>query len=279
MKRVKIMAVALLVPLCMSAVIFQKSKYIWHKNEENYVKLGKANKDLGKLNHPADISPEAMTKILLSIRYDRNWMNIPGDLGKKAAKQYDVFTADEAAQLGGYLSKALKEADSSSWVDFSLEGMRNKLAIFGTQRVTDGLVFVKDHKLNFAFRDLGEVSGSETFTAATTDPFKYYPGSSGLSAQPGQELAKNPKGKLLKNWIIIDLPRAPETSAPQAETSTQPQIQTATTVEGKPVEKPKPPAEEKSPKQRLIDLRELYDKGLITEEEYNKKRKEILDQL
>ena len=40
-----------------------------------------------------------------------------------------------------------------------------------------------------------------------------------------------------------------------------------------------PPSTKAPVKERLLDLQELYDQGLNTQEEYEKKRKEILDEL
>jgi hypothetical protein len=275
MKRKKIIAIAMMFCLCLGASLFTKTKSIWRKNEFNYVKLGKANKELGKLDHPAEISPEQMRQILKSLKYSRSWLNITGEIGKKTTKQYDLFLPEEIEELGTYLSQALQAADSGQWVDFSLQAVRNKLSFIGSERISDGLVFVKEGKLNFVMRDVGEPVGAEE-RVVTTDPFKYYSGSSAFIPGPGQELAKNKKGKTMKNWLLIDLAElcpkvAPELEAGETGTA-RPEAKPGATIV------PKPGAA-KSPKERLSELRELYDKGLITEEEYNRKRKEILDQL
>jgi len=265
MKARKIIAMGVLFGLCLGASLFTKTKYIWRKNESNYVKLGKASRDLGKLDHPAELSPEQMQQIVKSLKYSRSLFNLPGELGKKAGKSYDLFLPEETDELGSYLAQALKEADSSQWVDFSLQAVRNKLAFVGSERISDGLVFVKDGKLNLALRDVGEPVGAEE-RVVSTDPFKYYSGSSAFVPGPGQELAKNKKGRQMKNWLIIDLKASAQEAGPQ------PEARPGAAAEAK-------PAVSKSVKERLTELRELYDKGLVTEEEYNQKRKEILSQL
>jgi len=271
MKITRVLMVAVLVPLCMGA-FYQKTKYIWRKNEVNYVKLAKAGKEAGELRHPAEFTPEQMTYILTSIKYSRSWINLPGEAGKKTAKQYEVFLPEEAEQLGAHFSKAFKEANSTQWVDFSLQEIRARFGFVGNERLTDGVAFVKYGQLNIVFRNLGEAVGADQ-PPVTTDPFRYYAGSSSLVPGPGQEPGKNKKGKVLKNYIVIDLETAlkpPRVVAPDVPPG-QPEFQPGTTVEQKPAER--------SAKDRLTELRELYDKSLITEEEYNRKKKEILDEL
>jgi len=303
MRKSIISLLVILVALSMGLDLLKKSKYVWRKNSYSYVRLSKADKKLGKLDQPADISAEQMRKMLTSVRYARAWVNLPGSLGAKATKEYDLFASDEVNELAVYMAKAFNQADSSQWVDFSLELFRGK-SFIGLDRLVDGIAFIKDGKLNLVFRNIGESMSASEESVNNSDPFKYYPGSSKLIAGTGQELAKDKRDKPLKNWVKISMaapaiqaePAAqPEVEVEPAEPQAQPQVQAQPeqpkaqvkpkSEPAKPQAKTQPAAEKKEPspqksvKERLTDLRELYDKGLITEEEYNKKRKEILDKL
>jgi len=305
MRKSIISLLVILVALSMGLDLLKKSKYVWRKNSYSYVRLSKADKKLGKLDQPAELSAEQMRKMLTSIRYARAWVNLPGSLGQKATKEYDLFASDEVNELAVYMAKAFNQADSSQWVDFSLECFRGK-SFIGLDRLTDGIAFIKDGKLNLVFRNLGESLSANEESVNNSDPFKYYPGSSKLVAGPGQELAKNKRDKPVKNWLMISMAAPAIQAAPAAEPEVevedepaqplvQPQVQAQPeppkaqvkpqAEQPKPQAKPQPAVEKKesapakSVKERLTDLRELYDKGLITEEEYNKKRKEILDKL
>ena len=186
MKKIVTLTLMVVLLFCSGFTLFQKSKYIWHKNQFSYVKLDNAVKEMGKLDQPTEISTEQWKSILTSIRYTRSWMNLPGAIGKKTAKEYDLLLPDEADQLNGYMSKAFHEANSGQLVDFSLEAIRGQFLI-GTDRLVDGLAFVKDGKLNLVFRNIGESIGGDE-KVNVSDPFKYYPGSSRLIPKAGQEL-------------------------------------------------------------------------------------------
>ena len=304
MKKPLISILVVLIVLSFGFDLLQKSKYVWRKSSYSYVKMSKADKKLGKLDQPAEISAEQMKKMLASIRYARAWVNLPGSLGAKTTKEYDLFSDEEAGEIAGYLAKALNQADSGQWVDFSLECFRGK-SFIGLDRLTDGIAFVKDGKLNLVFRNVGETVSASEESVNDSDPFKYYPGSSKLIAVAGQELGQNNKGKTVKNWLLIPLagpeiktepevapaaePAAAPTVEPKKEAAPQkqqPQVQPQPEkakpepkAQAKPAVEKKESGPQKNAKDRLTELRELYDKGLISEEEYNQKRKEILDKL
>jgi len=289
MNRKSILILALLVTLSLGFSLFEKTKWIWHQGEYSYVRLAKPDKGVENLEHPAEISPEQLQQILTAIRYQRAWLNL-GNLVKP--KDYDLFTAEEAEGIAPYLAQGLKEANSSQWVDFSLEVHRGQLIIFGSDQVTDGVAFVKEGKLNLAFRNISEKLGQET-TPNIVSPLKAFPGSARLVPGKGQELSKNKKGRQTANWLIIDL-KAPakseevkpsvmeeEKKAEPEKVAQPPELEKPQPAPEKPATaaEPSQPKSQKSIKERLTELRELYDQGLITEDDYNKRREEILKEL
>jgi len=300
MKTRTIIALAGLSLLCLGLSVFHKTKYVWRKSAYDYVKLEKADESQGKMGQPAVIPTEQMKQILTSIKYTRPWLNLPGEAGKRTVREFDLLQLTEADKIASHLSDAFKQAKSDQWVDFSLELIRGQFVI-GSDRLLDGLAFIKDGKLNFVFRNVVEVFPSEENQLNTSDPFKYYPGSSRLIAGQNQELGTNKKGKQAPNWIIVDLKAPEKPAAPAAEVEIGGTGQTSAPVQPAPAQPAagqtasaqpappqpaaaqpapsQPPASTKSVKERLIELRELYDQGMITEDEYNYKRKQILDQL
>ncbi len=260
-KNIYIWGLGLIIFFLSGFKFFEKTKYIWRDGEFSYVKLENVDKSISGIKHPYEISPEVLEKILLSIYYERVWLNIPFSRGK--AKQYQLFLPEEAKTLASHLSEGFKKANSRQWLNFSLECKRGKILV-GSVRITDGIAFIKDGELNLVFRNIAEKLGVDE-NINTSNPLKYYPNSSRLVAKEGQRLAKNKKGKPRDNWLIIELNY----------------FQKKASAKEKEIEKQKPPStqKEKSIKERLLKLRELYEEGLITEEEYKKKRQEILDEL
>ncbi len=286
----KIVVLAILVSFCLNFSLFEKTKWVWHKGEYSYVRVAKPDKGLERLDHPADISPEQVQKILAGIKYQRAWINL-GELVK--AKDYDLFTMEEAGIIAPYLSQGLKESNSSQWVDFSLEVHRGQFLVFGEDQVTDGVAFVREGKLNLAFRNISQKLGQES-TPNIVSPLKAYPGSAHLVPGPGQELRKNQKGKQETNWLVIDLkslsqpaeaakPEVKEEKKPEPEKVAEPApaviTQPAAVEKPQGSTEPSHPKSLKSVKERLTELREIFDQGLISEDEYNKKREDILKEL
>lgn len=267
MERKKIFMLLALAGMCLNFTGFEKSKDIWRKGDYNYVRIVKADKTLKNLDQPKELSPELLKNILLSIRYQRAVVNIPGNLGKP--KEFDLFLADELEQIAGYLADAFKQAGPEQMVDFSIVCKRGQFLI--GERVSDGYGFIEKGRLNLAFRSIAEKLGADQ-NINTSNPLKLYSGSSKLIAGEGQELAKDKKAKPKANWLIIDL----EFYQAQASKLEEKKIK----AEDKKVEQiESAPEKGKSVKERLLELKELYEQGLITEQEYNKKREEILKEL
>ncbi len=289
MNQKKILTLIMVILFCFGFSLFEKTKWVWHKGEYDYVRLAKPDKGIENLQHPAELSPELVEQIIAAIRYTRPFVNL-GGLSK--GKDYELLTAEEAGSIAPYISQAFAQANSSQWVDFSLEVHRGVLFIFGSDQLTDGVAFMKDGKLNIAFRNISEKISAEG-TPNIVSPLKSSAGTAKLVPGKGLELAKNKKGKTVDNWLVIDLKAfsAPAAEAKPAEVKAEPAKPETKPAEVKPQEKspeksaaqPAPPPAEpksgKSVKQRLTELRELYDQGLITEDDYNKKREDILKDL
>jgi len=258
---------------------FERSKYLWKAGEYSYLRLENAPKKLGSLEHPKELSAEMLKEIFLAIEYQRPLVNIP--FSKPRGKEYQLFLPEEIAEFIPHLAEGFKQAQSNQWLNFSVKCKRGKI-FFGAERITDGVAFIKDGKLNLVFRNIAEkLSVDENLN--TSNPLKYYPGSARLIEKEGFSLKKNKKSKPIPNWLVVDLKwweeKLSASQKPEEKIKEKPE-ETAPSQELKPEQaKPGKEVKEKSIKERLLELKELYEEGLITEEEYKKKRQEILDQL
>ena len=256
--------------------LFEKRKYLWKEGEYNYLYLESVPKKLGTLEHPQELSLELLKEILLAIEYQRPWVNIP--FTKPKGKQYQLFLPEEIEKFIPHLAEGFKQANSSQWLNFSVRCQRGKLFI-GAERITDGVAFIKEGKLNLVFRNIAEKLGVDE-NLNTSNPLKYYPGSAYLVEKEGFSLKRNKRSKPISNWLVVDLEwwekKLASTQKPELKAQEK---EVAPSEEKVKQVKPSPEVKEKSIKERLLELKELYEEGLISEEEYKKKRQEILDQL
>jgi hypothetical protein len=226
-------------------------------------------------DHPAEINDADMKRILESIRI----VEPPGMLSKLILNSKETpepaFIPAEAAFLAKPLATALRTAKPDERVVFFLHHQRSIYK--GT--TSSGVVFVKDKRFNII---LGRYrmgnqpghpdipTGGNPFTGTNDQDFYISPGPfqslvEGDKAPGGQENVSS------NRWLSIDyaslLNAPPQTAAPQpAAPTTQP-----TKVEPAPAAPPPSTLEDK-----LKTLNKLKEEGLITDEEYNEKKKELL---
>lgn len=263
-------ATFILVLLCFGlsarAELFTRSKKIYRQGSDTWVKITPGNKKLQPFDHPHQFTEEAMERYLAAIRYFRP--SLPLLTGKKGS-EWDLLTAEESARIAPYLVKALAQAGPGEWVDFSI-GVYRGGTLLGTFRQSDGVMFVKNGELNLAFRNLS-LRKSPGDASTAFDPTRSYGSQVRIAPGPGQQLKQTttPKGKTSEpiNWVVMSAAEPP-LLRPAAQPETE-------SKEAGPAPAPAPA----SARERLKELKQLYDDGLISREEYEKKREEILKQL
>jgi hypothetical protein len=248
----------------------KKDNVIFKKGRDTWVKLDKGNKKLAPFDHPREFTAREMQAVFASVRFFK-----PGvfSFGGKQGKEFDLFTAEEAAILAEHLTEAFARAGPDQWVDFSLNVFRGQTFI-GNYRLSDGVMFVKDGKLNLAFRNISLKINPDDQPNAF-DPTKGYRAFNKLVAGEGQELVD-------ENWLEMDVKNLPMTTAIKpapAPAATGVPAPSETTAPAPAAAQPEATPAKASVKERLLELQELYDEGLITQEEYQQKRKEILEDL
>jgi len=268
----------LLAGLSARAELFPRSQKVYHQGADTWVKITPGNKSLRPFDHPRQFTEEAMDRYLASIRYFRP--SLPLLTGKKGS-EWDLLTAEERAKIAPYLVKAFAQAGPDEWVDFSL-GVYRGGTLLGTYRQSEGVMFVKNGELNIAFRN---ISLQKTLGEATTtaDPTRTYDSQVRIVPGPGQRLepSSTRKGKEQDriNWVNMSASQAPslrQAAKPETElkeTGAEPAPAAA------PAPLPPPAPAPASVRERLKELKQLDDEGLISHDEYEKKREEILKQL
>jgi len=276
------------------ALPFSRSKKIFRKGDGTWVKLIKGKKTLRPFDHPAQFSEEAMDRYLASIRYFRpEFYSVTG----KTGKEWDLLSAEERAPIVPHLVKAFALAKPDQWVDFSISAYRGTLLI-GSYRQSDGVMFVKDGELNIVFRNIA-LKKSPAEVTPKTNPTKSYTARVRIAPGPGQRLMPGTRlGKEVdkENWVVMSAKEAPPLATavkPEREpeepipSSIPPDQPVPAQPQASPAPAPPASASEASPapelkpstRERLQELKALYDEGLISHEEYLEKREQILQEL
>mgnify|MGYP004000694071 FL=1 len=188
--------------------------------------------------------------------------------GKKRA----VFTRKQANRIGGLIAKALNKSSRNKIIYYELDT---------PDGATEGNVFANGKVLNWRFSSIrGRVFSNRSFNGWGGSNWILLPGSRQRYHVTGRLLGKVAK----KNWIKVPLSR---NSARELEEekeyrdltlSQKPRKQRR--VRAEPSRKQAPTRNKPSDielEKKLQFLKDLYEKNLVDEEEYNQKRKELLD--
>jgi len=225
----------------------QLVKTFWEKGDNRVALVEFKDDPLAPYAHPTALSPEQMARALGALEYQQiaffSW-------GKPKA----IFEADEIELLGGLLNEALSEAGPKQVAEFCLSGRRTEL-IFPKSVLTCGLAFFKDGELHFVFSPLLREEEELEDEVVPNDPRKTLALKQKRIANepPVSYPPQDPQNPLLEkphtNWAVVDMEQLEKIEV------------------------------ESDIAERLKKLQELFEKGLITEEEYEQKKKEILEEL
>lgn len=215
-------------------------------------------------DHPVELSQDKLTGILssLSVRSAEN------------EKPVSLFTAAAVEVLVPQLQKGLLQASPGEDVTFAVIGLHDALyGLAKSPRVTTGRVFYRAGKLNLIVglvqKDVNDREDRRLSPFTPGSRQKKLGGDWTLlphSGQNGFTLARKDWAVFSDEWhpAVIPVPAA-EIKPPPAPA---PAVQSVDRT-----------SETRSPIERLTTLKELKDKGLISEEEYRGKRLQILDGL
>ncbi|HEX3140918.1 MAG TPA: SHOCT domain-containing protein [Rhizobacter sp.] len=222
----------------------------WQIHEFTRVELVAREAGSEANQHPARLAPEAVREQLTRVQL------------VVAGKHVPLFAADEAVELAGPLSQALERAAPGDDV-LLLSSARREGGLLGSPAAITARLFVQGGALQFIVRD-ARFAFYDTYRGTNVAPrFSYGSRSAAGTAVLESAGAANRRA----DWLSLSM-AAPAAAQPAA-------AQPAATAA--PAAKPAEPGQ--GAEQRLETLKRLRDKGLITEDEYQQKRKEILQQL
>lgn len=221
---------------------------------------------------------------------------------KNKSKQSPVFQPVEIDRLTPVLAETLAKADASQrlrFISFNLE----PAVVFSVSRKTEGVVFVgADGRLNIAFNYVNANRHANETSAmfskpAVNDPLSITNAESILTAPDAYaELHELQPGRQAPLWVVVDLVKlraainagtVPTVKAPAAAVpaAASPALASPVGATGTPVQAAAPAAaaaaelRQEEVKGKLKFLKELLSEGLISEQDYNAKKLELLDKI
>jgi hypothetical protein len=237
--------------------------------EENftltYKDKAQANGDIGKLilQHPLSISEKQIVFHMVALSYE------PFSLFGKAST---VFTKEDIQKTKRLLTKALNKAHSQNIITFEVKSEKGS---------TKGELFASDGNLHWRFFMIQGVRYS-----LTRNQISRYGTAWQMTPKKGQKYHVTDKllgSKQWTNWIEakIDL-SAPENLKMARPKKNRPRSSSDQSIS--PPSQPSPPKATASGKniadleKKLQFLKHLHEKKLIDQQEYERKRKDLLDQ-
>ena len=243
-------------------------------------------------DHPYKVDLPSLEKLLTDLLYIEE-----SGLFKSEAEN-PVFQNMEIDRLAPVLANAMANATPNQRIFFTSFN-RGQGLLFKTTRKTEGVIFLEpENKINIAFtlinfevepNDVNELTDNLT----RIDPLKIK--SSETTLIPALSYAKHhtlESGKPYPMWIVADLDKlqASLTAEPQPlsqEPGPNSSLKVTTDagkIGAKPVAKPPSATQaeddpQKRIKNNLTYLKELFEEGLISKQEYETKKKEILDNI
>ncbi len=216
-------------------------------------------------DHPADLSAAAIEKLLGSITVEKQSGLVDLLLPDKIRP---AWQGEELRSLAEGLAQALGKAGPNQCAAFYQSRPRNE----SLRDLTSGAVFVKDDRLILVLANYHYAMDARvTDDRAREDPLYAFPGRTyGIVPREGQKMLDKsgvlPNGILPKRLEVLSLDlrsSSPATEGPAGLLA--------------PSEIPHSSPE--SVESRLETLQRLLQRGLITEEDFQKKKREILEGL
>jgi hypothetical protein len=209
---------------------------------------------------PVQLSESQVRQQMRSIIYEE--MNLFG-------KKKPVFSREETNRFARLIAKGLSHSAPNKVVYFKIENRE------GT---TAGIIFASHRRVNWKFTKIqGGVFSTRSFTGWGGTRWRLVPGFS----QQFYFVEKALGSVAQENWVTIPLPKNSERQArayqepePKQPPRKQRRVQNKHPIKQAP--KRNKPSDTELEK-KLQFLKDLYDKNLVDEEEYNRKRKELLD--
>lgn len=263
---------------------------VWRAQQVGWVRLVEAEPGAGSLDHPVQLDPASVAAVLrgLTVEYP------------ELERSNDVFTDDEIEVLVPALVRALATAGPDQDVAFATTANRRLTLFVNRPSVNTARVFFDDGKLNII---LGHVNTGYTEQFDDAGYLRdFEPGTRRGPVSIGEDWIVDSRTggweRRREDWMAAPVQRDsgplpelvrndPAGGAQDAATAGEPRPAADDTA---PAATPAAAAQSAPPrrteedqydalKRRLEVLKEMHAEGLITDEEYDSKRSELLDEL
>ncbi|WP_018606807.1 SHOCT domain-containing protein [Uliginosibacterium gangwonense] len=253
----------------------------------DYVQLVKRDaKEAGKPNaHPVQINAEQLAEVLLRMTC------------KTAGETRKLFNEEEVLRLSRAASGALAVASADQDFVFRTAVRHMDFGLLGQKMVNSGRIFVEGGRLNILIGT--QLSDALLAVRSGMQPFQpMNPGTrSKVSGRVELTGGVSSKEQLLRpDWLALDLTQLPSptekaaTKKDTGRTAAQPAAVQPVVAPAAAVAPAAPQAAPATPavvapavpgnaEERLTTLKRLFEKGLISDSEYQQKRAEVLRNL
>lgn len=296
--------------ICFAVDIFGDDDILWKSGINLYIKFARQDKSPGAKtppnSHPVVLGAQEITDALTAVEF---WEK-EGLLRKD--KSTTVFTIQQARLLGNYLALGLAKAKSDQDIVFALSALKKGFLGISDRAYMAGRAFYKDDRLHIIIGDYDRPpdKGMENAVAATGPNELQYYFTEGSRSSSSSGFKKNivtgngieayqQNGKLRKDWFVLDVhaaaqaltaksqkqgaPSAADSAAIQQEAAKMANERREMRAEMARMRKEMSESSNsnggKTAEERLAELDELHKKKLITDAEYEEKRKQILNDL
>ena len=244
-------------------------RQLWRISDYSHVELVAREPGTPDNQHPWTVERETL----------RSWLQQVNFLRNGAAKP--LFASDELSNIVPAIVEAFANARPDQDIALVSSAHHEDNSFFSITAVTARL-FVVDGHLNLIVHD-ARVDFYDAARGSGMAPHFTIGSRTSEGTWPVRSAgAINKRG----DWLVLDTvephapvappaPAAPAMVAPPAPVAPQAPVAPAPVVAPVP-QAPPAPAAPTDAEQRLMQLKHLYDKGLITKSEYDKKRAEIL---
>jgi len=281
---------------------------IWKTGLNLYFKYADQDETkYGKNDHPVELDAKTITNALKSLEFTEKSF-----LSRETIRT--VFSVSQTNLLSKQVAKGLKNAKPGQDIIFVMEGGSRKLIILNEKNFVAGRVFYKEGKLNIILGEYdmarndslemvidpsgrGAVAYSFNHGQRSRDSKKF---DGAVIAVPGVE-NKHFGKKLRKDWFMIDVEIASkayltalnERKNPSSRDDKRLQVEAAKLARERREMRTEMArmrkqmkeinlgagSSSKTPEERIVTLGQLREKELITQEEYDTRRKEILNDI
>lgn len=224
---------------------------------------------LPTFSHPVKLSPENWKIILSSIRIERQREPILFFLLPKGPTS-TVFSQDEVDYLSRTLSQAFAQARPTEWVVFGLSRLREP----EVSELTSGGWYLEGSHLYLVLANYRyAVTAPRLRERVWANPLSRQVNLYEVAPGDHQAVVQVQEGRILKAPVTaLSIAYQPLLSGDPVSDPGLPNSSPRSSS-------PQPPSEQRSIQDRLKTLNELRDQGMITDDEYQEKRRRLLDQL